>query len=311
MTGCLGFVLGVFAFFGVLSYQRQDAVAAQAEAIRALEHAEFLEAEALRALEAETTQAFSFAVEWVDSDSELDTLDRAFALVEPLENRLLAWRPDVAFQPEITRREGDTYGIDVRVPRGAQFDPETLSDVVSTTGGLSVRRRVLESDLVAGTTSVMRERERLDAWRTANPEGTLEAFNALPRDAGGPAAGLRWCSRAGSDQPTAIFENDPVAQRITLEHVRALHASEDLPGVHSVAIQLDEEGAAALRTLTEGLVGRSLFVIAGNRVLSAPRVMEPLSDAVVINGRFTEDQARALVAVLGHPFPGGRLVPAE
>jgi preprotein translocase subunit SecD len=72
----------------------------------------------------------------------------------------------------------------------------------------------------------------------------------------------------------------------------------------AVTVRFDQEGAIALRTLTEQLSGKSLdenrlAIVLDGHVLSAPSVASPISDGVVqISGSFTQDEAEALAQQL-------------
>jgi hypothetical protein len=72
----------------------------------------------------------------------------------------------------------------------------------------------------------------------------------------------------------------------------------------AVTIRFDQQGAVALRTLTEQLSGKSqgenrLAIVLDVQVLSAPVVTSSISDGVVqISGSFTQDEAESLAQQL-------------
>jgi preprotein translocase subunit SecD len=75
-------------------------------------------------------------------------------------------------------------------------------------------------------------------------------------------------------------------------------------GSWAVTIRFDQDGAIALRTLTEQLSGKSngenrLAIVLDGQVLSAPVVASTISDGVVqISGSFTQDEAQSLAQQL-------------
>jgi uncharacterized protein (TIGR03067 family) len=69
-------------------------------------------------------------------------------------------------------------------------------------------------------------------------------------------------------------------------------------GHPSIAIQLDHAGGEALSTLTRNHLGDHLAILAGNRVLAAPRVITTVGRSLTITGAFTDEQVRQMFQLL-------------
>ena len=65
-----------------------------------------------------------------------------------------------------------------------------------------------------------------------------------------------------------------------------------------VGMRLDKAGAELFAALTGDHVGRRLAILLDGKLVHAPRIMQPVSEATVISGRFTDKEIREIVAAL-------------
>ena len=75
-------------------------------------------------------------------------------------------------------------------------------------------------------------------------------------------------------------------------------------GVPIVRLVFTEEGGRKLEEVTTARVGRMIAIVVEGRLMSAPRIMEPISAGeAVITGNFTSSEAERLAAGIVPPPP--------
>lgn len=104
-------------------------------------------------------------------------------------------------------------------------------------------------------------------------------------------------SIAGAPPPPLAVYRDVIVSGDRIAD--AQQALDQRIGGWNVVIRFDGRGAAQFADVTTTHVGRRLALVLGDRVLSAPYVMDPiLGGEVVISGNFTEAQAAQLAVEL-------------
>jgi hypothetical protein len=164
------------------------------------------------------------------------------------------------------------------------------------------------------------ERERLESWWEAQEAPTLEAFNALARDAGGPPPAVRWLA------PHDVEPGDPQGVRLALpcERMEVLqpdrdwvftasdlgkvYRTYDMVGYAAIGFELRPERQEDFTRFTEAYVDEQIAIVLDGAVLSAPVVNTPLTGPSIIQGRFSDAEVDEMVWMLR----GGALpVPLE
>ena len=164
------------------------------------------------------------------------------------------------------------------------------------------------------------ERARLESWWEDQAAPTLEAFNALARDAGGPPPAVRWLA------PHDIEPTDPQVVRLALPCGRMevvyperdwvftasdldkVYRTQDMQGWAAVGFEIRPERQEDFTRFTEAYVDEQIAIVLDGAVLSAPVVNTPLTGPSIIQGRFTDTEVDEMVWTLR----GGALpVPLE
>ena len=114
--------------------------------------------------------------------------------------------------------------------------------------------------------------------------------------------------RAG-DAQTHPATNQPFTTVLDNTHVRLVEATlNPSMGLWAIHVVFDEEGGGILGTFTAAHLREPLAIVVDGRVLSVPLIQAAISGEAVIQGNFTESEARQLAAKIGF----GRLpVPLE
>jgi len=170
-----------------------------------------------------------------------------------------------------------------------------------------------------GWTLLEDERARLESWWKGQDEPSLEAFNALPREAGGPPASVRWRAlRRAADQPTPDPRELPfVLPCAQMEFAypdrdwvfgskdmgQVLRTTDDI-GYPAIGFELKPERRKAFGDFTAAHVDQQLAIVLDGVVISAPVIAAPLRGPSVIQGRFEEAEVDAMIAALrSGPLP--------
>lgn len=196
------------------------------------------------------------------------------------------------------------HPVEVEAPAGARFhlafasldghDAERIQGALRSLG-------VCEFLFVAEEEGRV-ERPRLEAWRRAHPQACLEELNRLPREAGGPPAGLAWFQTlSGTDEgPPARVE--PLLLRLTTDladHFAAsdlarTHTSTDAFGYPALGFEIDPDRQDDFARVTAAHVGQRMAIVIEGQVRSAPSLSSRLKSGGIIEGRFTPDELERL-----------------
>ena len=161
------------------------------------------------------------------------------------------------------------------------------------------------------------ERKRLIAWQESQSAPTLDVFNALAPDRGGPPPFVRWREVASAADLSA---EERAAKCLPCVRMEVLHAdrdwdfgSQDLgevfesvdeSGWPAIGFAMKDERRKAFGDFTEAYTGMQIAIVLDGKVVSAPRVNERLSGSSIIQGRFEQSEVDALIAALkSGPLP--------
>lgn len=161
------------------------------------------------------------------------------------------------------------------------------------------------------------ERDRLQAWWSAQAAPDLANYNQLARAAGGPLEFIRWRpikTEAELSQEDRLRTILPCVQEKVLHPDRDwVFGSQDLVKVFRTT---DQSGFAAIGfelrggrqkdfgDFTEAYVQEQLAIVLDGVIVSAPKVNERLHGASIIQGQFTDAEVDAWVTALkSDPLP--------
>lgn len=192
------------------------------------------------------------------------TSEELLSAVLVIEARLNA----LGIVPDVTLYEGNAPEIHVLLPGGDDL-PATL-DLIQQRGYL---------ELVDLSGKNPADYEGVQLWTT----GQAAQTDVIPNDT---------LTYPVSDEPfTTILDSDAIA---TAE----LYADPNL-GSWGVLIELTRDGTATLAEFTAAHIGEPLAIVLDGEVLSIPIIQSVISDEAVIQGDFTEQEARYLAAQIG------------
>jgi len=161
------------------------------------------------------------------------------------------------------------------------------------------------------------ERARLSSWWGAQKTPSLEQYDALSRDQGGPPAFVRWRELKSTG---ALSTEQRLASFLPCIRSEVLHAdrswqfgSNDLgklerttdpTGFPAISFEMSEARKQAFGEFTGAYAGHQIAIVLDGVVISAPLVREALLGAAVIEGRFEQGEVDDLVAALrSGPLP--------
>jgi SecDF, P1 head subdomain len=161
------------------------------------------------------------------------------------------------------------------------------------------------------------EHKRLRAWWEAQRVPSLEQYNALAPDQGGPPAFIRWRELRSTG---ALPVEQRLASFLPCIRMEVLHADRDwmfgssdvgkvdsmsdVSGFPAIGFEMTEARKQAFGQFTGAYVGHQIAMVMDGVVISAPLVRDALLGASMIAGRFEEAEVEAMIAALNSgPLP--------
>lgn len=145
------------------------------------------------------------------------------------------------------------------------------------------------------------ERQRVEVWRAADPDGTAAEFSRVPRAQGGPATGLRWFvvrSQPQSWLPCDVRGRESQATSFDESDLGQMDGCYDAYGLAAIGFDIREARRPAFAAFTESLLDRQLAIIVEDEVATAPKLNAALRDSAIIGGRWSVEERDALLDVL-------------
>ena len=214
--------------------------------------------------------------------------------------------------------QGDSQLV-IELPDRSEEEVQAIKDIILNQGLIDFRIIAENQDGVG----LDAEKSKLQAWRDANPEASLEDFNRLTEADGGPRAEIRWVppsSSPGSDAATNLA-GSITAGALPLLMGNAVHpelqgdeswefSGTDLKYVGpdldrfnrpAVRFEFEEFRKPAFGDFTEEYENRLMAIVLNNEVFSAPNIEQRLpGQGVITGGRngFSQTEMRELITVL-------------
>ncbi|MDQ3169640.1 MAG: protein translocase subunit SecD [Acidobacteriota bacterium] len=144
--------------------------------------------------------------------------------------------------------------------------------------------------------TAMLELKIVEGGPSATEESLLASYGGQPPPDMEVVQGLS--EALPGDRPTQQFYLVRKTAAITGRDLRNARAQIDQNGAPAVGFSLNSEGSAKFGRVTGENVGRQLAIVLDNRVESAPRIDERISNEGQIHGSFTTQEAADLALVL-------------
>jgi SecD/SecF fusion protein len=194
---------------------------------------------------------------------------------------------------------------------GASVELLTSDDLqkrIENVGDLQFLIAAKESDVQPFNTDLTKEREKVIAWIDAHPGTSLEAFNRLPAEKGGPVQNLRWYP---SRIPKGELET-PIKTRLqplVLPDPKWIFSGNDLESVNqvpddlgypAVAFEITIEKKAAFGDFTDAHLKEGMAIVLNGEIATLATINEKLPGSGRISGHngFTQKEVKDLLTVL-------------
>jgi hypothetical protein len=106
-----------------------------------------------------------------------------------------------------------------------------------------------------------------------------------------PAPGLTEAIVAGSDDKIYLH-SETIVTNGDVADVRVIEANARF----QLAVRFTTEGARRMLRATESHVGRPVAILLDDQVVAAPTVRDPISEAAILDGRYTRAEAERIAA---------------
>jgi SecD/SecF fusion protein len=194
---------------------------------------------------------------------------------------------------------------------------DSILNAIQSLGDLAFVIVLTDNTYLAGSgTDLIEQRQRLDTWLAANPDGDLRTFNSLSPEDGGPHERLRWvpAKRTGPQDPRTLSERAQPLLRLENHpdyadrdwnfdgpKLRRAYAQQDPDPFGSgfvVGFEFKDVYASAFGAFTENFRDRPMAIVLNGQVETVANIDEPIYGSGVIRGDYTFDEVEALVTVL-------------
>ncbi len=195
-------------------------------------------------------------------------------------------------------------------------ETDELQKLVTSTGDLHFYIEALPADFSAAGTDQATELAKVQTWMKSNPQAaTLEAYNALPRDLGGPPTKPRvlWFTMAADSKletpfvdrrPVPVVEDENEAWRFSGADLASegIGPTADDTGLPAVGFKIVDAKAEHFGDFTEEHKDLAMAVVINGEIATMPKIKSRLAGGGRIEGGglagFSEEEVKGLVTVL-------------
>jgi protein-export membrane protein SecD len=159
-------------------------------------------------------------------------------------------------------------------------------------------------------TDLTREQQKVNEWRKAHPGESLDGFNRLAPEEGGPAKGLRWYpAKLDEDQPEVPYDQRTLVPLIVSpepwvfsgDDLDSVGMSADGNGYPAVAFEFKAEKKTPFGDFTEAHLQEGLAIVLNGEVASVATIQSKLPGSGQITGGpagYKPKEAQELITVL-------------
>ncbi len=234
------------------------------------------------------------AAGWTSADaSDAQVVESAAAVVR---RRLEAM--ERAFRIET---KPETLGLELSMPQVEPRERELFAQLFTDLGLFEFLYHADDPLLVGLELDPAREREKLDAWRLANPALPLAAFDALDASVG-PHRRLLWIESSFPSHtgavPVAVLLPDRPEDCAGAASCSRVYAASEAYGHPAIGLEFSAGRSDDIARVTEAHVERRLGVVFEGRLRASPTLASKLDGKALIEGRFTEAELTHLVQTM-------------
>jgi len=197
------------------------------------------------------------------------------------------------------RREAQR--IEIQLPSIDPRDRELFEEMLRSIG-LCELLFIVDVDSTRGLDiGLEAERAKLEAWRKANPDQPIAAFQVLKPEQQGPHARLAWFETSfggKSGPPLPVLLPDKPEDHIGAASFARVGTALDPFGYPGISFELSSSRAGDLARVTEAHLNQRVGILVEGKVRSAPTLNSKLTGGGVIEGRFTGEEATDIAETL-------------
>jgi SecD/SecF fusion protein len=218
---------------------------------------------------------------------------------------------DSATLKGLSRGEDGTPKVDHAASSAVELlSTDDLQKRIENVGELQFLIVAQPGYLMALGTDESKERQKLEAWLAANPNGKIESFNRLGPEEGGPTRTVRWFPRS---VPKEQLDPGPLKNRLVPlllppeewmfsgNDLESVGPSQDQNGFPAVHFEIATAKKGAFGDFTEKHVGDQMAIVLNGEIATDPKINSKLPGSGIIEGGaagFTQKEVKNLVTVL-------------
>jgi protein-export membrane protein SecD/preprotein translocase SecF subunit len=185
---------------------------------------------------------------------------------------------------------------------------DQIERLITELGDMRFYIGATETSFTAANKNLATERQKVVDWlkKPENAKVSLERFNSLTEEQGGPPTGFHWYSHrkpeGSADVPREStltpVEVPPPEWTFTGSHLMSVGKSQDTFGFPAVSFQMKAEKVGPFGDFTGSHVREPMVIVLNDEIVSYATINEKLPGQAQISGRFTDTQVDSMVKVL-------------
>lgn len=191
------------------------------------------------------------------------------------------------------------------------IDTDDMKASLENLGDLRFVAEAQPEDLSRAGTDKVAVEQKVREWFGAveNQNASVETYNALAPEKGGPPAGFEWypfkVEQGQAVPPMAqrgglLLRKGADEERFSGADLSRVGPTNDQSGFPAIEFAMNESDGTAFRfgRFTEKLVRKRLAIVMNGEIITAPNIKQPLFGTSIIEGRFGLSERDGMVTVL-------------
>lgn len=211
---------------------------------------------------------------------------------------LVAWRLAVVGVPARVELVGER--VQLVLPESSEQDQRAAVTFLESLGLLEFQVMAEDADLGG---ALAEETTRFQAWRAEHSDALLSRYNSDPAR---PEPRIAWYTTRFDEQngpPRAVRLAESTAESFGARDLARTFATLDALGYPALGFELVAEREEAFHAFTAANVDLRLAIVLHGEIRSAPTLNSALAGSGILEGRFKDEEVRALIERLAARGP--------
>ncbi|MCY3000846.1 MAG: protein translocase subunit SecD [Planctomycetota bacterium] len=192
------------------------------------------------------------------------------------------------------------------------IDGDSIRTALENLGDMRFLAAAQDEDIRRTGTDLLSAEQKLRDWlrKPENTKASIDGYNQLAQEAGGPPRGMEWypykiqqgeAAPAMADRRFLLVKKAASTEEtFTGANLLRVGPGQDKAGYPAIEFTMNDSDGTAFRfgRFTEKLVDKQLAIVMNDEIITAPTINSPLFGNAIIEGRFGLAERDAMVTVL-------------